>query len=76
MLRLILGENDMSDTAEKYLSNGESQSDYFDILDQLRASGAINMFGAPRWLEENYGLNRCDARAVFASWTKSYKGAA
>ena len=31
--------------------------EWFPELDALQESGAINMFGAPRWLQENFGMN-------------------
>jgi hypothetical protein len=47
-------------------------SEYFETLDSLRDSGAINMFGAPQWLEENFDLDRSTAKAVFIAWTESF----
>ena len=44
---------------------------FFDILDRLRESGLINMFGAPKWLEDNYGLTKEEAREIFIEWTKN-----
>lgn len=47
-------------------------SEYFWHLDRLRESGKINMFGAPRWLRDNFGLSKEEARYVFLEWTKTY----
>lgn len=47
-------------------------SEYFETLDSLRDSGAINMFGAPQWLQENFDLDRNTAKAVFIAWTESF----
>jgi len=53
--------------------NGEiDPKDYYEILDDLRESGEINMYGAPRWLEDNYGLSKKDARQVFKAWADSF----
>jgi hypothetical protein len=53
------------------MSNEELQS-WFEVLDNIRESGAMNMFAAPRFLETECGLSRADARAVFAKWTESF----
>ena len=53
--------------------SGEPHSDFFETLNALRDSGAMNMMGAPRWLEENYDLNSAEAKAVFISWTESFQ---
>jgi len=47
--------------------------EYFDILENLRQSGKINMFGAPRWLENQFGLTKNQARLVFKKWTETYE---
>jgi len=47
--------------------------EYFDILETLRESGKINMFGAPRWLENQFGLTKNQAQFVFMKWTETYK---
>jgi len=41
---------------------------FFGILDALRESGQMNMFGAPRYLTEEFGLEKNKARAVFKAW--------
>ena len=64
----------METTAEKRLASGALHSDYFSSLDALRESGVTNMSGAPRWLQENFELDRNEARAVFVSWTESLQG--
>ena len=50
----------------------ENQDKYNMVLEAIRESGAMNMFGAPRWLEEEYRLSRADARQVFENWTARY----
>mgnify|MGYP003312733170 FL=1 len=44
----------------------------FELLDDLRESGTMNMFGAPRWLLDN-GLvdSKEEAREVFQAWTET-----
>jgi len=41
-------------------------------LDSLRESGEINMFGAPRWLQDNYFLSKEEAAHVFKTWTEKF----
>ena len=42
------------------------------ILTELQESGVMNMFGAPRWLEERYGLPRQEAKELFIAWTETF----
>lgn len=48
-------------------------SEYFHILDAIRASGKMNMFGAPSWLVENYDLTKDQAKEVFTAWTETFR---
>ena len=43
--------------------------EYFVYLDKLRESGTINMMGAPRELQCNFGITKIEARKVFLLWT-------
>ena len=43
---------------------------YFRILDTLRDSGTMNMYGAPRWLQDEFQLERDKAIEIFELWTK------
>ena len=43
-----------------------------EILTELQESGVMNMFGAPRWLEETYGLPRQEAKKLFIAWTETF----
>ena len=47
------------------MSEETNKEAFFDVLDNLRDSGAINMLGAPRWLVENYGVEKSEAKRVF-----------
>lgn len=46
--------------------------EYFEVLENLRSSGKINMFGAPRWLQDNFGLDKSQAQLVFTKWTETF----
>ncbi len=41
---------------------------YFEFLDDLRESGEINMFGAPRVLQEAFGISKYEARDIVTAW--------
>jgi len=44
-----------------------------EFLDELRESGATNMFGAGSYLEEEFGLDKREARVVLSEWMKTFK---
>jgi hypothetical protein len=44
----------------------------FTFLDDLRAGGSINMFGAPKVLQEAFGLTKAEAFEVFTAWTEQF----
>ena len=45
---------------------------YFEYLDQLRESGAINMFGASPYLQEAFDLDRYEAKDVLLEWMQTF----
>jgi len=47
--------------------------EYFDFLDALRESGSINMFGAPKVLQEEFGLSKGESFEIFTAWTEKFK---
>jgi hypothetical protein len=46
---------------------------YFEFLNGLRESGQINMFGAPRVLQDEFGLNKHEARDIVSAWMEQFK---
>jgi len=42
-------------------------------LNDLRESGIINMFGAGIYLQDEFSLNRQDAKVVLMYWMKNFK---
>jgi len=42
------------------------------FLDDLRESGVTNMFGAAPYLQEEFGLDRRDAKDILIEWMKSF----
>jgi hypothetical protein len=47
---------------------------YFEFLNDLRESATINMMGAPRELQNEFGLNKVQARSVFQLWCLNLEG--
>ena len=50
---------------------------YFDFLEELRESGATNMFGAVPYLQEEFSELRYDrkrANEILTTWMHSFKG--
>ena len=48
------------------------KQEVFEFLDELRESGAINMFGAGPYVEEQFGYDRRDARALVIEWMETF----
>ena len=49
--------------------------EYFVYLDELRESGTINMMGAPRELQNDFGLDKVEARKIFGLWAEQFNTA-
>ena len=47
-------------------------TDEFVFLYQLQDSGATNMFGAPPFLEEEFGYSREKSMEIFTAWSESW----
>ena len=50
----------------------EKKERMFYFLDDLRESGACNMFGSGIYLQEMFGVNRREAKAIVLEWMKSF----
>ncbi len=50
----------------------EDVATYFAYLDNLRASGDINMFGAGLFLRREFLLEREGASAVLSAWMSTF----
>lgn len=50
----------------------ENKKDYFDYLDGLRRSGIVNMFGAGKFLEEEFNLEKKESIKVLSEWMKTF----
>ena len=47
------------------------KNQYHIYLDELRDSGVTNMFGAVPYLQEEFGLDKKEARDILLTWMKS-----
>jgi hypothetical protein len=50
----------------------EFTQDIFAYLDDLRESGATNMFGAAAFIQRDWGLSREDATGFLAEWMRTF----
>ena len=53
-----------------------NQKEIFDYLLALRDSGVTNMMFAPRYLMEEFDLNKRDAMTFFSDWCESLRSKA
>ncbi len=54
------------------LFNETEIKEMFEYLDDLRESGLTNMYGAGRWLEDEFELPKYQARQVLKAWMDSF----
>ena len=43
------------------------------FLDQLRESGAINMFGAAPYVSDTFGVTKYEARDLVKNWMQTFE---
>jgi hypothetical protein len=55
--------------------NETELAEFFEYLDELRESGATNMFGAAPYLTEEFDMNVRASRSVLTQWMETYDGA-
>jgi hypothetical protein len=53
----------------------EQRAKYHEYLEQLRASGRTNMFGAAPYLMSRFGLERREAESVLLDWMDAHERA-
>jgi len=46
--------------------------EHLDYLDCLRESGVTNMWGASVYIEEEFGLDRKEAKELLSHWMKTF----
>jgi len=57
----------------EYGTRDFTQEELFRFLDNLRESGQINMYGAPKVMEQHLGLSSTEAKDVWVAWTETYQ---
>lgn len=45
---------------------------YWQFLDDLRDSGVTNMFGATPYIQEEFGVDKAEAREILFDWMENY----
>jgi len=58
-----------------YMRTDHDLKEVFEYLDELRESGVTNMWGSPAYLQEEFGMNKQEARDHFFEWIESKKSA-
>lgn len=50
----------------------EQEKEMFDYLNDLRASGLTNMFGASPYLVDEFDIDKYEARKVLSKWMENF----
>lgn len=50
----------------------QSEKEVMEFLNILRDSGATNMFGAAPYVEEEFGIDKKEARRILSLWMKNF----
>lgn len=50
----------------------ELTQEHIDFLNELRDSGETNMFGAGPYVQEEFGVDRREARAIVQKWMAQF----
>ena len=53
---------------ESYMNTDYDLQEVFAYLDELRESGVTNMWGSPAYLQDEFGMNKEEARDYFFEW--------
>lgn len=48
------------------------EEEHLTYLDELRESGVTNMFGAGEYLEDEFGIDKRQARTILNYWMNSF----
>lgn len=48
------------------------EEEHLLFLDELRDSGATNMFGAPAYVEQEFDVSSTDAKAITLYWMETF----
>ena len=47
--------------------------EHLEYLDGLRQSGVVNMFGAPAYVEGDFGVSKREAREITSYWMATFE---
>jgi len=50
----------------------EQEKEMFDYLNELRFDGQVNMFGAGEYLENQFVIDKQEARKVLSKWMSNF----
>ena len=50
----------------------ENQDEIDSFLDALRSGGSVNMFEAPRLIQEAFGLSKKESNQAFFYWADNF----
>ena len=53
-------------------TNAEVIEEHLNFLDALQKSGATNMFGAPPFVAERFGVDSATAKRIVVHWMETY----
>jgi len=56
----------------KVIKITEQEKEMFDYLNDLRESGATNMFGASPYLVDEFGIDKYEAIKVLSKWMENF----
>ena len=50
------------------------EQEVFEYLNDLRESGATNMFGAPPYVEQRFSISKSESRKLVSLWMNNFSG--
>lgn len=55
------------------MEDDDFKMNVFTYLDELRESGVTNMYGAGKYLENEFSLTKNEAKDLLLDWMKSFR---
>lgn len=60
------------ETKQETRPTTELEKNVCEYLNDLRESGVTNMFGAAPYVEDEFGLNKSEARRILSLWMSNF----
>lgn len=60
------------ETKQETRPTTELEKNVCEYLNDLRESGVTNMFGAAPYVEDEFGLNKSEARRILRLWMENF----